>query len=169
MVAYICSSQYFFLVLCSENYNFRVRGYYARHSPTHTSLPSPVPSLPLQKSCSVPEIPNFAYLIFATYFFATGGGYDKLEVYKCSDGVKAPAVTRELVIRFPSCMVSWRHKEFHMVIQMLHLNLLLVSTPELSTSTELVTKLLSIRGSRQQKSCPSRGEIWGDLLTDINM
>lgn len=69
----------------------------------------------------IPEIPNFAYLISAAYFFATGGGYDKLEVYKCSDGVKTPAVTREMVIRFPSCMVSWRHKEFHMVIQMLHL------------------------------------------------
>lgn len=69
------------------------------------------------------KIPNFAYLISAAYSFATGGGYDKLEVYKCSDGAKAPAVTGEMVIRFPSCMVSWRHKEFHMVIQMLHLNL----------------------------------------------
>ncbi|KAA8580712.1 hypothetical protein FQN60_013670 [Etheostoma spectabile] len=70
-----------------------------------------------------------------------GGGYEKLEVYKCSDGVKAPAVTREMVIRFPSCMVSWRHKEFHMVIQMLHLNLLPISTPELSSSTELALAL----------------------------
>lgn len=52
VVAYICSSQYFFSCpvqwkLC----NFRVRGYYVRHSPTHTSayvwtlsLPSPGPS-----------------------------------------------------------------------------------------------------------------------------
>lgn len=113
---------------------------------------------PLPKFCSVPEIPNFAYLISAAYFFATGGGYDKLEVYKCSDGVKAPAVTREMVIRFPSCMVSWRHKEFHMVIQMLHLNLLPISTPELSTSTELVTRLLSIWGTRQQKSYVLHGK-----------
>lgn len=64
-----------------------------------------------------PLLPNSA-----AYFFATGGGYDKLEVYKCSDGVKTPAVTREMVIRFPSRMVSWRHEEFHMVIQMLRLN-----------------------------------------------
>lgn len=49
-----------------------------------------------------------------------------------------------MMIRFPSCMVSWRHKEFHMVIQMLHLNLLLVCTLELSTATELVTWLVSI-------------------------
>lgn len=80
----------------------------------------------------------------AAYFFATGGGYDKLEVYECSDGVKAPAVTGEMMIRFPSRMVSWRHKEFHMVIQMLHLNLLLVCTLELSAATELVTWLVSI-------------------------
>ncbi|KAI9519013.1 hypothetical protein NQZ68_032711 [Dissostichus eleginoides] len=52
---------------------------------------------------------------------------------------KAPAVTREMVIRFQSCMVSWRHKAFHMVIQMLHLNLLPISTPELSASTESLT------------------------------
>lgn len=64
-----------------------------------------------------PLLPNSA-----AYFFATGGGYDKLEVYKCSDSVKTPAVTREMVIRFPSRMVSWRHEEFHMVIQMLRLN-----------------------------------------------
>lgn len=64
-----------------------------------------------------PLLPNSA-----AYFFATGGGYDKLEVYKCSDSVKTPAVTREMVIRFPSRMVSWRHEEFHMVIQMLLLN-----------------------------------------------
>lgn len=87
-------------------------------------------------SFSIPEIPNFAYLIFlfffAAYFFATGGGYDKLEVHKCSDGVKAPAVTGEMVIRFPSCMVSWRHKEFHMVIQMLHLK----SAPNLHPGAE---------------------------------
>lgn len=109
--------------------------------------PAPLPpptAPPLVGSLALsPEIPNFAYLISAAYFFATGGGYDKLEVYKCSDGVKAPAVTREMVIRFPSCMVSWRHKEFHMVIQMLHLNLLLVSTPELSSSTELDTRLVN--------------------------
>lgn len=118
---------------------------------------SPVSSLALlPKSCSVPEIPNFAYLIFAAYFFATGGGYDKLEVYKCSDGVKAPAVTREMVIRFPSCMVSWRHKEFHMVIQMLHLNLLPISTLELSTSTELVTRASEHMRYKTTKSiCPS--------------
>lgn len=111
------------------------------------------PALPCSlKSHCVLEIHNFAYLIFAAYFFATGGGYDKLEVYKCSDGVKAPAVTREMVIRFPSCMVSWRHKEFHMVIQMLHLNLLPISTLELIPSTELVTRLLSIWDRRQHKS-----------------
>lgn len=126
------------------------------HALSHTSLcfvtlSSLLSLAPLPKSCSVPEITNFAYLIFAAYFFATGGGYDKLEVYKCSDGVKAPAVTREMVIRFPSCVVSWRHKEFHMVIQMLHLNLLPISTPELSTSTELVTRLPSIWSTRQQK------------------
>lgn len=93
---------------------------------------------------------------FAAYFFATGGGYDKLEVYKCSDGVKAPAVTREMVIRFPSCMVSWRHKEFHMVIQMLHLNLLPISTLELSTSTELVTRASEHMRYKTTKSiCPS--------------
>lgn len=93
------------------------------------------------------DIQNFAYLIFAAYFPATGGGYDKLEVYKCSDGVKAPAVTGEMVIRFPSCMVSWRHKEFHMVIQMPHLNLLPISTLELST--ELVTRASKTWGNRQ--------------------
>lgn len=56
------------------------------------------------------------------YFFATGGGYDKLEVYKCSDGVKTPAVTREMLIRFPNGMLSWRHQQIHMVIQLLHTN-----------------------------------------------
>lgn len=138
------------LYLCS--FSYQVRGncvsIQLTHALTHSSfcvftLSSLSPLALLPKSRSVPEIPNFAYLIFAAYFFATGGGYDKLEVYKCSDGVKAPAVTREMVIRFPSCMVSWRHKEFHMVIQMLHLNLLPISTPELSASTELVTRLLS--------------------------
>lgn len=141
---YICSAQYFFLSCAVKTQQFEGRGNYVsiRHSLKHTSFcPS---SSSRNHWSSVPEIPNFAYLIFAAYFFATGGGYDKLEVYKCSNGVKAPAVTREMVIRFPSCMVSWRHKEFHMVIQMLHLNLLLVSTPELSTSTELVKSLLSI-------------------------
>lgn len=82
------------------------------------------------------KIPNFAYLISAAYSSATGGGYDKLEVYKCSDGAKAPAVTGEMVIRFPSCMVSWRHKEFHMVIQMLHLNL--PPSPPLPPGAELI-------------------------------
>lgn len=100
------------------------------------------------------KIPNFAYLISAAYSSATGGGYDKLEVYKCSDGAKAPAVTGEMVIRFPSCMVSWRHKEFHMVIQMLHLNLPPsppLPPPEPSSSTELHTRLASVRGSRQRR------------------
>lgn len=146
----VCSSEYLLFLPCAvktlslsdgwvgDNVSIRRSSYALTLSPV----------LPHQKSCCVPKIPNFAYLNFAAYFSATGGGYDKLEVYKCSDGVKAPAVTREMVIRFPSCMVSWRHKEFHMVIQMLHLNLLLVSTPELSTSTELVPMLLSIWGSR---------------------
>lgn len=47
-------------------------------------------------------------------------------------------------------MVSWRHKEFHMVIQMLHLNLLPISTPEPSAATELVTRLPSRRGATRQ-------------------
>lgn len=158
---YICSSQYFFLSCAVKIQQFEGRGNYVsiRHSLKHTSFyPS---SSSRNHWSSVPGFPNFAYLIFAAYFFATGGGYDKLEVYKCSNGVKAPAVTREMVIRFPSCMVSWRHKEFHMVIQMLHLNLLLVSTPELSTSTELVKRLLSIWGSRQRKSYVLHGNNGG--------
>lgn len=142
----VCSSEYLLFLPCAVKTPSLSDGWVGdkvsiRRS-SHALTLSPV--LPHQKSCSVLKIPNFAYLNFAAYFFATGGGYDKLEVYKCSDGVKAPAVTREMVIRFPSCMVSWRHKEFHMVIQMLHLNLLIVSTPELSTSTELVPMLLSI-------------------------
>lgn len=142
----------FFLVPRRQNPLIRQSGDYVsmRHPLTSchgfslaTAAPAP-DCPPLVGSLALsPEIPNFAYLISAAYFFATGGGYDKLEVYKCSDGVKAPAVTREMVIRFPSCMVSWRHKEFHMVIQMLHLNLLLVSTPELSSSTELDARLVN--------------------------
>lgn len=45
---------------------------------------------------------------YITYFLSTGGSYDKLEVWKFSDGVKAPAVTGEIVIRFHSCMVPRR-------------------------------------------------------------
>lgn len=90
------------------------------HATTHLCLSNFSFFLSLYPSfCSKfqPLLPNSA-----AYFFATGGGYDKLEVYKCSDSVKTPAVTREMVIRFPSRMVSWRHEEFHMVIQMLLLN-----------------------------------------------
>ena len=80
------------------------------------------------------------YLISTAYFSATGGGYDKLEVYKCSDGAKAPAVTREMVIGFPSCVVSWRHKEFHMVIPNAPPKSAPQSPPRRSTSRELAAR-----------------------------
>ena len=80
------------------------------------------------------------YLISTAYFSATGGGYDKLEVYKRSDGAKAPAVTREMVIGFPSCVVSWRHKEFHMVIPNAPPKSATQSPPRRSTSRELTAR-----------------------------
>lgn len=82
----------------------------------------------LSLTASIVSLWIFAFFIQAilphpaAYFFATGGGYDKLEVYKCSDGVKTPAVTREMLIRFPNRMLSWRHQRIHMVIQLLCLN-----------------------------------------------
>lgn len=142
----VCSQQYFFSMSCAMKTIYSEgRGNYV--SPRHSSFVPPHFLLSTNLAPSL-KFQTFAYLKKknAAYFFATGGGYDKLEVYECSDGVKAPAVTGEMMIRFPSCMVSWRHKEFHMVIQMLHLNLLLVCTLELSTATELVTWLVSIWG-----------------------